>query len=228
MNRRLVLLSTITTFVISVSTAYAARPAAGTATTPASRASAQAATAKRVGPDRNPFVKRCNRALTEQTSALAACNALLEKNELLLQECAGDVTERKAELDACRASTANSFKISFAMDDAVTFGSLQLAIDYADANGGFDGDGKAVQCTNKIDGTLFVINDMGASSTVKAAWLSVAGVAGPNKLLLDCNFTSNGGAPAPTQFVVTVVDVGDPNADPIMPSPTISVTVTPQ
>lgn len=120
-----------------------------------------------------------------------------------------------------------TFRIDFAMADAVTVGALQFEVDYAGANGGFNGSADTVQCT-KDNGDLVTFNDDEANTNLIQAFVSLAGFAGPNAALSHCTFTSNGGTPAASAFVVTVKDATDPNLAPISPLPTINVTVTAQ
>jgi len=119
---------------------------------------------------------------------------------------------------------AAGFTISFTMADAVTIGALQFTVNYAAANGEFDGLAGAVACT-KAAGDLVTFNDEDANKTLNQAYVSLSGFSGPNVLLANCNFTSNGGTPAPSDFVVTVQDATDPAVTPISPLPTINVGV---
>jgi hypothetical protein len=104
-------------------------------------------------------------------------------------------------------------------------GALQLTIDYSAAPGGFDGSAADVECTNRVGvGSIVSFNDIDATKTLNAGFIVVKGMTAP-RVLADCKFTATGGTPEPDDFVVTIVDVADLNLDPVVPPPSIVVTV---
>jgi hypothetical protein len=99
-------------------------------------------------------------------------------------------------------------------------------VSYAAAPGAFDGAGDTVACSDRT-GSLSSFNDQEGTETLAAGFISLAGFTGP-RLLAECNFTSDGDAPAPADFTVTVVDAAAPDLTPIVPVPVVSVSVSPR
>jgi hypothetical protein len=148
------------------------------------------------------------------------------------QVCTGGTTTTVSTSTTTGGSTTTTtgggpqFTIGFVMAEAVNVGALQFAVDYAGAPGGFNGAADTVACTDQT-GSLASFNDIEASSTLNAGFISLGGFSGPDKLLANCTFTQTGGsAPVPGDFAVTVTDATDPSLNPITPFPTVNVTVT--
>ena len=118
----------------------------------------------------------------------------------------------------------NAFTIGFDLVDAVNIGALQFSVDYSGAPGGFDGAADTVSCSDKT-GSLASFNDNEATSALSAGLINLGGFTGPLQVV-TCAFTSTGTAPVPADFVLTVEDAAQPDLTPILPLPTINVTVT--
>jgi hypothetical protein len=106
------------------------------------------------------------------------------------------------------------------LDDPVTFGSLQVELDYSKASGEFSDSGSAVDCTTlaPVLGTYFDDD----TKTVGAALITLAGLTGP-RVLYGCTFLPDGVLPVASDFTLKVVDAGDKNSDPIVPKPSVSI-----
>jgi hypothetical protein len=115
------------------------------------------------------------------------------------------------------------FVIGFTMVDAVNVGALQFSVDYSGAPGGFDGAAATVECFDRTS-SLASFNDVEGSTSLSAGFINLAGFAGPNRLLAECNFTSTGAAPVAGDFTITVQDAAAPDLTPISPLPTVTVS----
>jgi hypothetical protein len=122
------------------------------------------------------------------------------------------------------------YTVTFSLDDAVTAGALQFEVDYSGAGGDFVGSGAGVSCTSPLSagGAFVSFNDIDASTQLNFAAVAIAGFTGPTTVA-NCTFDAPGGAPAPGDFAITVVDASAPDLSPIDPLPTVSVSaITPQ
>ena len=119
------------------------------------------------------------------------------------------------------------YDVTFDLDDAVTIGALQIEVDYAAAGGGFVGSAGAVSCSTALagSGVLASFGDVDADSQLNFAAIAGGGLAGP-VTLATCTFAASGPEPSPNDFVVTVVEATALGLVPIVPLPTVSVSVT--
>ena len=107
--------------------------------------------------------------------------------------------------------------LEFSLTDAVTLGSLQWEVNYANALGEFAGSGNTVQCENKVTTAFGTAQDKEAESRVITALISLAGFTGP-RLLQSCKFIADA-YPQTGDFVVTVQDAAGQDIQPINPPP---------
>lgn len=118
-----------------------------------------------------------------------------------------------------------SYTVVFALDDAVTVGSLQLEVDYADAGGGFVGSSSTVSCTSPLSaaGALVAFGDDDSAARLNFAALALAGFNGPTSLA-SCEFRATGAAPTPEEFIITIVEANALDLSPIAPAPAVRVS----
>jgi hypothetical protein len=116
------------------------------------------------------------------------------------------------------------FNIEFSLDDAVTLGALQFAVDYSGATGEFVGAADMVACTSPLSagGAFVTFNDEDATTNLNFAAVALAGFTGPT-IVANCEWAS-AAAPAPGDFAISVVDASDPALNPVVPLPVVSVT----
>lgn len=107
--------------------------------------------------------------------------------------------------------------LEFSLTDAVTLGSLQWEVNYANAFGEFAGSGASVQCQNKVTTAFGSMQDKEAEDRLITALISLSGFSGP-RLLQTCKFIADA-YPEAGDFVVTVQDAADQNIQPIHPLP---------
>jgi hypothetical protein len=117
-----------------------------------------------------------------------------------------------------------SYLVTFALDERVTVGSLQLEVDYGDAGDGFVGSGGNVRCTSPLVsiGALVVFGDDDSARTLSVAALAIGGFTGPIGLA-SCEFSAAGSTPMPADFVITVVEANTVDATPIDPTPAVGI-----
>jgi hypothetical protein len=117
------------------------------------------------------------------------------------------------------------YRVTFALDNAVTVGSLQLEVDYAEAGGDFVGTGSSVACTSPLSarGALLAFGDDESTATLNVAALALSGFAGPTSLA-SCDFLAMGPAPTTAELSITVVEANTVDATPIVPLPTVRVS----
>lgn len=120
---------------------------------------------------------------------------------------------------------ANSYIVTFQVDDAGPFGALQYNVDYTGAPGGFAGAADTVTCSTApaLAGAIVTFNDDEAASTLRTGIISLAGFAGPTNLA-NCVFDSTGAVPVAGDFAITVVDASTPALAPINPLPGMSIS----
>jgi cysteine-rich repeat protein len=118
-------------------------------------------------------------------------------------------------------STICDIEVSLA--DAVEIGSLQVEVDYAAADGEFQGDGSAVQCFTRAPNTLGTYHDDENQRSVNAAMITLAGFTGP-RAIFECTFLPGVALPEAGDFSFSVSDAGDSDATPIFPRPSIVVS----
>ncbi len=115
-----------------------------------------------------------------------------------------------------------SCDIVFGLDDAVTLGSLQFAIDYSNAPGEFAGTGAAVDCIALVEGALASANDQENIKRLDAGLISLGGFAGPMNVM-SCAFEPSN-TPVPGDFLVAVIAAGTPEPLPVIPLPDVIVS----
>lgn len=97
--------------------------------------------------------------------------------------------------------------VTFRLASASTaLGALQVAVDYADANGGFQGAGASVACTNRIAGALFAPNDNDAAKKLTLGFIALTAFGAPLDLV-QCTF--EGAVPSPDDFAIAIEDATD-------------------
>jgi hypothetical protein len=118
----------------------------------------------------------------------------------------------------------NIWNIEISLDDAVTLGALQFALDYSAAGGQFVGLAGAVSCTSPLSasGAFVTFNDEDAITTLNMAAVALSGFAGPT-IVANCDFDA-AVMPVAGDFAILVVDASDPALMPIVPLPVVSVT----
>ena len=85
---------------------------------------------------------------------------------------------------------------------------LQFSVDYRGANGDFVGSrSETLECASMAGGALATFNDDDIGS-LEVALASLNAVTAPSSLA-QCVFASNGGAPVPSDFVISMVDAVD-------------------
>ena len=114
--------------------------------------------------------------------------------------------------------------IEFSLDDAVTLGALQYAVDYSAAGGDFVDMADQVNCTSPLSagGAFVTFNDEDATMTLNFAAVALAGFTGPT-VVANCEFQS-AAMPVAGNFGINVIDASDPALNPVVPLPGVSVT----
>jgi len=120
---------------------------------------------------------------------------------------------------------AVSYTVVFALDDAVTLGTLQIEVDYAAAGGRFVGSGQNVSCTSPLTaaGALVAFGDDDSGARLSFAALALGGFDGPTSLA-SCEFSTAGPEPVRDEFAITVVEANGLDLSPVDPVPTVRVT----
>jgi hypothetical protein len=116
--------------------------------------------------------------------------------------------------------------ITFSLADAATVGALQFDVDYSRAPGLFEGAGVDVECSGLVSGILLSHYNETGDETLRIGMLSLGGFTGPTDLV-RCTFVFDPTLPAPKDFDITIVDVTGPDLFPIVPEPTVVVSVAP-
>lgn len=121
--------------------------------------------------------------------------------------------------------SAVSYDVTFSLEDAITLGSIQIEIGYADAGGAFVGSDASVSCTSPLSaaGALVAFGDDDSTRTLNIAALALAGFSGPTTMA-RCEFHTTGAAPTSDDFAVTVVEANAIDTTPVTPLPGISVS----
>jgi cysteine-rich repeat protein len=119
--------------------------------------------------------------------------------------------------------TSEVCSVKVDMTDPVKVGSLQVDVDYAAASGEFQDTGSNVKCSNLASGSLGTFHDDDAGRTVSGAFISLSGFTGP-LTLFQCTFLPDGQLPLAADFSLSVTDAGDPNSNPIVPRPAVSIS----
>jgi hypothetical protein len=156
--------------------------------------------------------------------------AVLPENECVREGGDWMVADPDCGIDdeVCRSPPfPGSYSITVAVLDATDLAALQFEIDYSGIDGEFFGSGANVACSRLDQGSGFVaINDDDEARVLRYA-LAVLGSLNGSLDLLGCLYES-WEAPVAADFVVTVTDASRPDFSPIVPPPTLTVTVTPQ
>jgi hypothetical protein len=112
--------------------------------------------------------------------------------------------------------------VTVRMAAAVTYTNLKIKLDYSEADGGFRGLGRDVQC-ERITGGAGTFVDYDASNVLGLSLLAGAGIVGP-RTLVRCPFVSSSNRLDPDDFILAVLDARDPAGERIEPG--IELTVT--
>jgi len=110
--------------------------------------------------------------------------------------------------------------VTLRLDDAVTVGSIDLAVDYSATDSTFRGEGAVVECTNLTAAVASFDNDT-STSTLTAQLTSVAGIVGPADLA-ECTFRLRDAVPDPADLAVQVTQAADTGSQPLVPLPSVS------
>lgn len=110
-------------------------------------------------------------------------------------------------------TTAGKYLVTFSLDNAVTYGALQLTIGYGSAPGEFTGTGATVVCSKISAAGNAAFNDNEVANTLGLGWISLDGSTGPLTLTV-CEFDATE-TPVPGDFTVTIEDAVDPDFNPI-------------
>ena len=111
-------------------------------------------------------------------------------------------------------------RVSMTTNEAL--GSLQYDLDYAGANGEFEGSSNGVTCENLAVGTISSMadNDVG---NVAVASISLSGFTGPADIT-RCAWLPYGADPVANDYTITVVDASDTSAQPVVPLPMLEIS----
>jgi hypothetical protein len=124
---------------------------------------------------------------------------------------------------AAPAGAQENCTARFRLDDAVTLGALQFEVSYPHPDAAFDGSDTSVDCTNTTTALPSYQDDDAGLLTVALLAFGGPGVSGPGTIS-TCELTSAGPITA-TDLVVTVIDASDPDANPVSPLPSVSVSL---
>src|SRR5690606_6573582 len=86
------------------------------------------------------------------------------------------------------------------------YGSIDVRVSYAAANGGFSGSGATVACTpNASLNAAMAFNDLESITRLNGSFMHINQVTGP-AVLFTCTFDSNSGTPSAANFTITIYD----------------------
>ncbi len=124
-----------------------------------------------------------------------------------------------ASLEPQPAAADGNCTVTFRMTTDATVGNLGWETDYANAPGGFAGEGDKVECTALVPVLLGKFDD--DAGTLALGWIAPLGVSGTNDIV-ECTFVP-AGIPKKDDFTVTVTEAGDPETNDIVPPPVVEV-----
>ncbi len=132
-------------------------------------------------------------------------------------------------LVALRASHAGEpagteCQVRFSVVDAVDLATLQFVVAYGDAAGAFDGVSTDVECSTGLPSTIAIFEDRDGQRELEAALVGFRSFRGPAKVV-TCRFTATAPVGA-GDFATTVLEASDPSVTPVVPDPTIAVSVS--
>jgi len=102
-------------------------------------------------------------------------------------------------------------------------GSMQFRLGYGATSGWIAGHGNEPDCEFLVDDELFAFWDNENEKALRAGLVSIDGVAVPTDLV-SCVFRGSS-IPDPGDFELAVEDAADPDNEPVVPTPTLEVTV---
>ncbi|TFH22267.1 MAG: hypothetical protein E4H03_08780 [Myxococcales bacterium] len=108
------------------------------------------------------------------------------------------------------------------LGDAVTLGALDFEIDYSATDSAFLGEGASVDCTSPLAGSTVVFDNDSAAGKLSVSVDDPAGFSGPTDIA-TCNLRERTTIATPADLVVEVIDASDPAAQPVTPTPSVSV-----
>jgi len=122
------------------------------------------------------------------------------------------MTQWKRRLICLPANLGATYEITIRVTNEVSLAALQFNIDYAAANGDFEGNGASVSCTSAVGGFAFMRDDDDERSLRVALLPAIdAPVVGPADVL-TCRFARLDGAPPAEDFGITNIVAVNPGS----------------